>query len=144
MFDELTKYKHNNHFFFKSTDNLKDRCNAPTDKSGVYIIYSLKGGHIELIYIGRSGEIKKDGSLFSRKAGLGGIKDRLVNGKQFGEPIRNSWRTQMLKEKIEALDIYWYVTHNDNFVDCPRILESKLLQKHFDTYGRLPKWNNEF
>lgn len=144
MLDELTKYKHNNHFFFKPTDNLRDRCNAPTDKSGVYIIYSLKGGHIELIYIGRSGEVKKDGSLFIRKAGIGGIKDRLVNGKQFGEPRRNSWRTQMLIEKIEALDIYWYVTHNDNFVDCPKILEKKLLQKHFDIYGRLPKWNNEF
>lgn len=144
MLDELTKYKQSNHFFFKPADNLGDRCNAPNDKSGVYIIYSLKGGHIELIYIGRSGEVKKDGSLFIRKAGLGGIKDRLVNGKQFGESRHNSWRTQMLKEKIEALDIYWYVTHNDNFVDCPKILESRLLQKHFDIHGRLPKWNKEF
>ena len=144
MFDELTKYKHTNHFFFKPSDNLSERCNAPTDKSGVYTIYALKGGHVELIYIGRSGEVKADGSLFIRKAGLGGIKDRLVNGKQFGETRRSSWRTQMLKEKIEALDIYWYVTHNDKFVDCPRILENRLLQKHFDIYGRLPKWNNEF
>jgi hypothetical protein len=144
MFDELTKYKHSNHFFFKPSDNLRERCNAPTDKSGVYVIYSLKGGHVELIYIGCSGKVEKDGSLFIRKAGLGGIKDRLVNGKQFGDPRRNSWRTQMLKEKIEALDIYWYVTHSDNFVDCPRILENKLLQKHFDIYGRLPRWNNEF
>jgi hypothetical protein len=144
MFDELTKYKHSNHFFFKPSDNLRERCNAPTDKSGVYVIYSLRDGHVELIYIGCSGKVEKDGSLFIRKAGLGGIKDRLVNGKQFGDPRRNSWRTQMLKEEIEALDIYWYVTHSDNFVDCPRILENKLLQKHFDIYGRLPRWNNEF
>ena len=143
MFDELYKYKQNDHFFFKPTDNLGKVCNAPTDKSGVYVIYALKGGRIELIYIGRSGEVKSDGLLFIRKAGLGGLKDRLVNGKQFGEPRRNSWKQKMVDEKIEALDIYWYVTHNEKFIDCPRILENKLLQKHLDIYGRLPKWNNE-
>lgn len=143
MFDELSKYKQNDHFFFKPVDNLGQVCNAPTDKSGVYIIYALKGGRIELIYIGRSGEVKSDGSLFIRKAGLGGLKDRLVNGKQFGAARRNSWKTQMLAENIEGLDIYWYATHSDQFIDCPKKLENKLLQKHFDIYGRLPKWNNE-
>ena len=143
MFDELDKYKHNNHFFYRPVDSLSQVCNAPTDKSGVYLIYALKGGKIELIYIGRSGEIKKDGSLFIRKAGLGGLKDRLVNGKQFGEARRNSWKNRMVNEKIEALDVYWYVTHGVNFMDCPRVLENTLLQKHLGTYGRLPKWNNE-
>lgn len=143
MFDELNKYTQNDHFFFKPVDNLGQVCNAPTDRSGVYIIYALKGGRIELVYIGRSGEVKADGSHFIRKAGLGGLKDRLVNGKQFGAARRNSWKTQMLAEKIEGLDIYWYATHNDQFVDCPKKLENKLLQKHFDIYGRLPKWNNE-
>ena len=144
MFDELSKYDHSDHFFFSPADNLGQVCNAPTDKSGLYIIYALKNGRIELIYIGRSGEVKSDGSLFIRKAGLGGLKDRLVNGKQFGSPRRNSWKAQMLAEKIEAIDVYWYVTHNDKFVDCPRVLENKLLQKHFDIYGQLPRWNNEF
>jgi len=143
MFDELNKYKQNDHFFFKSTDNLEQVCNAPTDKSGVYIIYALKGGRIELIYIDRSGEVKSDGSLSIRKAGLGGLKDRIVNGKQFGDARRYSWKAQMQNEKIEALDIYWYVTHNDNFVDCPTILKNTLLQKHLDIYGQLPKWNDE-
>lgn len=143
MFDELNKYKHNNHFFFKPTDNLNSVCNAPNDKSGVYIVYALKGGRIELIYVGRSGEVKQDGTLFIRKAGLGGLKDRLVNGKQFGEPRRNSWKAVMNYEKIEVLDIYWYATHCEKYIDCPRIIESKLLQKHLDIYGRLPKWNNE-
>jgi len=143
MFDELTKYKSADHFFFRPTDNLRQVCNAPTDKSGVYLIYSLKSGEVELIYIGRSGEIKSDGKLFIRKAGIGGLKDRLVNGKQFGEPRRNSWRTKMTEEKIEALDIYWYATHDSSFAHCPRVLENKLLQRHLDTFGRLPKWNNE-
>lgn len=140
MFDELKKYNQNDHFFFKPIDNLGQVCNAPTDKSGVYIVYALKGGRIELIYIGRSGKVEKDGSIFIRKAGLGGIKDRIVNGHQFGKtPRKISWPKQILKENIEALDVYWYVTHNDKFNDCPRILENKLLQKHLDIYGRLPR-----
>ena len=143
MFDELRRYDHNDHFSFLPGDNLGKVCNAPTDKSGLYIIYALKKDRVELIYIGRSGEVKSDNSLFIRKAGFGGLKDRLVNGKQFGAPRHNSWKVQMLADQIDALDIYWYVTHNDNFVDCPRVLENKLLQKHYDIYGRLPKWNNE-
>jgi hypothetical protein len=142
MFDELNKYKHTNHFFFKRQDSLKTNCNAPTDKSGVYIVYALKGGKIELIYIGCSGKIEKDGSIFIRKTGLGGIKDRIVNGHQFGKtPRRISWPKQI--ENIEALDVYWYATHSDKFIDCPRIIESKLLQKHLTIYGRLPRWNKE-
>ncbi len=143
MFDELKKYKQNDHFFFKPMDNLEQVCNAPTDKSGVFIIYVLKGGRIELVYIGSSGEVKSDGSLFIRKAGIGGLKDKIVNGKQFGEARRNSWKKQMLAEKIEALDIYWYATHNDKFVDCPKTIENKLLQRHFNIFGRLPRWNND-
>ena len=143
MFDELKRYTKTDHFFFKPSDNLGQACNAPTNMSGVYVIYALKGGRVELVYIGRSGEVKQDGTLFIRKAGLGGLKDRLVNGKQFGEPRRNSWKAQMQKEGIEALDIYWYVTHCNSFVDCPRVVENKLLQRHYDVYGRLPKWNNE-
>ena len=83
--------------------------------------------------------------MFIRKAGLGGIKDRIVNGHQFGKiPRRISWVNQIEKERIEALDIYWYVIHCDKYSDCPRTLENKLLQKHFEIYGQLPKWNKEF
>lgn len=144
MFDELNKYEQQGHFFLSANSNLKEVCNAPTDKSGVYIVYALKRGNIELIYIGCSGKHSADGSMFIRKAGLGGIKDRIVNGHQFGKiPRRISWLNQMKLEGIETLDIYWYVTHCDHYSDCPRRLENRLLQKHFDIYGRLPKWNKE-
>ena len=142
MFDELNKYKQNDHFFFKRTDSLRQVCNAPTDKSGVYIVYALKKGRVELTYIGRSGKVQEDGTIFIRQAGLGGIKDRIVNGHQFGKfPRRISWPSQMTKENIEALDIYWYVTHNDKYIDCPSILEKQLLKKHSDIHGRRPRWN---
>ncbi|MEO6849785.1 MAG: hypothetical protein ABI203_02970 [Mucilaginibacter sp.] len=144
MFDELKKYKENAHFFFNPTDSLKEICNAPSNKSGIYLVYSLERGQVELIYIGRSGKLDKDGSMFIRKAGLGGLKDRIVNGHQFGKvPRRRSWPIQMFKEDIEALDVYWYVTHSGSFNDCPDIIENKLLVKYSNIYGCLPRWNNQ-
>ena len=144
MFDELNKYEQHDHFFLKAQDSLREVCNAPTDKSGVYIVCALKNGKIELIYIGCSGKHLGDDTMFIRKAGLGGIKDRIVNGHQFGKiPRRKSWIAQIEKEKIEALDIYWYATHNQKYSDCPRVLENTLLKKHLSIYGRLPKWNKE-
>lgn len=47
-------------------------CNAPTNKSGVYLVWnSTCNGNKELIYIGRSGK-KENGKIVHRKAGLGG------------------------------------------------------------------------
>ena len=144
MFDELKNYKNTNHFFFKSTDNLQQVCNAPTDKSGVYMVYTQNGVQIELLYIGRSGKLNKSGEMFIRKAGLGGIKDRLINGHQFGKTARKkSWPIQMEKENIHSLHVYWYATHDIECLDCPRILEKQLLNKYFLIYGKLPRWNKE-
>ena len=144
MFDELEKYPFTNHFFVMQSTNLKAVCNAPTDKSGVYIVYALKNGHIELVYIGCSGKKGKDSAISIRKSGLGGIKDRIVNGYQFGRISRRiSWINQMKIEKIEALDVYWFVTHDDNFNDCPREVEKIILQKHLDIYGEYPRWNKK-
>lgn len=142
MFDELAKYKLTNHFFLEATDSLSEKCNAPSTKSGIYIVYALKHGKIDLIYIGRSGRKNSDGSIFIRKAGLGGIKDRIVNGHQFGKvPRRISWINQMREENIEALDVYWYVTHDINNNDCPSEVEKELLQTYASIYGQLPRWN---
>ena len=144
MFDELNKYKHNDHFFLRPTDNLDQVCNAPIDKRGVYVFYALKGGRIELVYIGCSLEARSPKSSYISNKSLGSLKDRLVNGIQFGEPRKESLTKQLIEENIEALDIYWFVTHSDKFVDSPTDIEHTLLQMHFNIHGRLPRWNNEF
>ena len=145
MFDELDKYKNKDHFFFRPEDGLSQVCNAPNDKNGIYLVYALAQGKIELVYIGISGLEQKDGTLKTRKAGLGGMKDRIVNGHQFGKtPRRISWPIQMLKENIEALDVYWWVTYENELCDFPRTVEEELLKKYFDIYGGLPRWNKRF
>jgi hypothetical protein len=141
MFDELDKYKSNDHFFFSESDELKTVCNAPNNGIGIYIVYELNGGKIELIYIGSSGKILQNGN---KKVRIGGMWDRIVNGKQFGDARKRSWKTKIEEEKIEALDIYWYETFDKLNNDIPNTVEGILIQKFYEVYGMLPKWNKEY
>jgi hypothetical protein len=80
-----------------------------------------------------------------RRSGLGGIKDRLVNGHQFNNEKRHKcWPKQMNIEGIQHLIIQWYVTHGENFTDSPCYIEHCLLHEYFKFYGRLPRWNKKF
>ncbi len=141
MFDELNKYRENSHFFFNPKDNLAKVCNAPTNKNGVILVYALKKGKVELIYIGSTGKFEKDGSVAVNTEGLGGIKDNIINEIHFGKPRETSWPAKMIDEEIEALDVYWYVTHGDKYNDPPKMPEKKIMQVHLDVYGRYPRWN---
>lgn len=138
MIAELNSYTHRNHFFYKPNEELSEVCNAPIDQSGVYIIYKLQNDGVELIYIGSSGKLLPNGEIKHR---LGGLYDRLVNGKQFGSARRNSWSRKMKEEKITAIDVYWYVTYTEKLKHNPVEIEKMLRQKFFSLYGRLPAWN---
>lgn len=137
MFEVLNNYKHNGHFDYSPEDKLTSVCNAPTDKSGVYLIWATDDGVDKLLYIGRSGE-KVGGVIVHRKSGLGGIKDRLVNGHQFGnEPRKRIWPKIMRELGITKLSISWYDTEEDD----PEEVEKKLLKEVKSTFGVLPPWN---
>jgi len=137
MFDELKKYKNKNHFFFTAKEELETVCNAPKDKSGVYLVYELKNGRIELVYIGSSGKIQNNGTIKNRN---GGLYDRIVNGKQFGQPRKKSWKKKLIDENIDAFDIYWYDTET---TEIPSFVEATIIQRFFEVQGRLPRWNKE-
>jgi hypothetical protein len=138
MFDELNKYKTNDHFFFNPTDSLDEVCNAPDDKDGVYLVYELKNGNVNMVYIGTSG-IRVSGYL---KDGLFGLKKSIINGvPSENEKPSQSWPVKMLSENIDALDIYWYVTYKGNLKDHPESLQSMLLYKYLAIYGEFPPWN---
>ncbi|MBT7901142.1 MAG: hypothetical protein HN601_09415 [Candidatus Marinimicrobia bacterium] len=139
MFDELEKYNNNDHFFIDERVSLNEACNAPKNKSGVYYVLELSQGKINLVYIGSSGKMMNNGKIKHRQ---GGLYDRLVNGKQFGKPRRQSWLGKIQEEGIDALDIYWYDTFSDG--DIPAFVEGLIIQTYFDMYGCLPKWNKEF
>ena len=138
MFERLQYYQHCGSFKFGRFDDLKKVCNAPTNKSGVYMVWTEKSGERFLLYIGRSGKMV-NGVIEHRKAGLGGMKDRLVNGHQFGKTARKrSWPMIMEKQGISELDVYWY----DTGLDDPVEVEHALLAEFQDNYGQLPPWNS--
>ncbi len=139
MFAELKKYQNKDHFFFDKENELGNVCNAPRDKSGVYIIYELARGKVNLVYIGSSGKMQTNGKIKHRN---GGLYDRIVNGKQFGKARSISWKEKLAKENIDALDIYWYDTFSDK--DIPSYVEGIIIQRFYEMHGCLPKWNKEF
>lgn len=130
---DMNKYTESGNFLFRISDNLNKVCNAPSDKAGVYIIYALTDEYEKLVYIGRSGKMEPNGQLFIRK---GGLKDRLVNGKRDKEPRKNFWVREMTDKKIDVLKIYWFVTHNSTFIDCPEIIEGSLINKYNPVWNR--------
>ncbi len=135
MFEILNKYSHRGQFEFHADDNLRIVCNAPTDKSGVYIVWTNE----RLLYIGRSGK-KENGVIVHRKCGLGGIKDRLVNGHQFGKlPRRRIWPEKMKEMGLSVLSVFWYDTEEDDPVEVERLLLAEATYKN----GVLPPWNNQ-
>lgn len=129
---ELKKYTNSGSFIFKLVDNLNKICNAPKDKAGIYCIYALKNKQRELVYIGISGRITSDGKLFIRKDG---IKGRLVKGKRDGKSRKNYWLREIENEKLDSLEVNWFVTHNEQYIDCPKIIETLLVKKYN------PRWN---
>ena len=141
MFNILEKYKSNGHFFYEKNDNLREVCNAPRSGIGIYLIYALKKGKVELTYIGSTGKITQNGMIKTRK---GGIYDRIVNRKQFGEIRNRAWNKQIIIEEIEALDIYWYETFDHDNSDIPAMVEGQTIQQFYEIYGKLPNWNREY
>ena len=142
---ELEKYCENGNFSFDFSKSYKDVCNAPKNKSGVYLIYKIENDLETLIYIGSSGQRNKDGDL---KIRIGGIHSRLIKGyhpNRFGEIKRIqrclAFPKQMEKEKIQKIKIYWWVTHNEDFTDFPTDVETILNAKYLSINKKLPSWH---
>lgn len=78
--------------------------------------------------------------IVHRKCGLGGIKDRLVNGHQFGKlPRRRSWPMKMREMGLSVLSVFWFDTENDD----PEKVEELLLAEATYKNGVLPPWNKQ-
>lgn len=147
MFEtELKKYKIKGNFSFKSSELLKDKCNAPADQGGVYLIYKIVKEEEILVYIGSSGQRRADGTL---KVRGGGMKDRIVNGyhpNKFGRIDRikrhKAFPEQMQREQIGEIKFYWWVTYDDENSDFPTDIEKRLRDNYCLKFGKLPDWHS--
>jgi len=146
MFEkELKKYKTFGTFYFKHSESLKEKCNAPTNQSGVYLIYKIVNEAEILIYIGSSGQRNKDGTLKVRR---GGIRDRLINGyhpNKFGQTKRikrhKAFPQQMQLENINELRFYWWITYDNENLDFPTDVETMLTNKYSCHFRKKPDWH---
>ena len=121
----LSKYNIKGEFTFKPHESLIVKCNAPTNYSGIYLIYDKE----KIIYIGSSGQ-KLNGELKNRKCRLGGMKDRIINGfhPKFGKIKRKKIFPMIMMElNIDEITFKWYVTYDyiNNF-DFPTDIEKKI------------------
>ncbi len=125
MFQEPKKYKESGHFFFEAENDLEKVCNAPKDKDGVFKVIELRNGRVDLVYFGYSN---------SR-----GLFNEIVNGLHYDKnPRKVGWTYQLLKDRTDALDVYWYVTtgKDNQKKEC-----IEMLKDYMDIMGQLPKWN---
>ena len=142
MYKELKKVKISGHFVFSADDQLENVCNAPENAAGIFMVYDVKGEEKTLIMVGSTGTIQNDGLL---KVKSGGLYDKIVNGHQFAKTGRKySWPTQMQKEEISQIEVFWYETFNAKNKVIPTYLEGQMLQNFLDENGTLPKWNIAF
>ena len=92
--------------------------------------------------VGSTGTIQNDGTLKTKN---GGLYDKIVNGQQFAKTGRKyTWPTQMQKEEIAQLEVFWYETFNAKTSIIPTFVEAQVLQSFFTENGRLPRWNVAF
>ena len=138
MYKELEKFTVKGNFTFTQEDNLEAVCNASEAGSGVFVVYGDK----ELIMVGSTGTVQNDGTL---KIKNGGLYDKIVNGHQFAKTGRKySWPTQMKKESIDSLEVFWFETFNSDAKSIPTSVEGQVLQNFLDENGKLPRWNVAF
>ncbi|PCJ80526.1 MAG: hypothetical protein COA49_08645 [Bacteroidetes bacterium] len=125
MFQEPKDYTAADHFFFESEQELELVCNAPKEKNGVFKVLELRNGRINLVYIGYS----SSGDLFNE----------IVNADHFTKQSRKTaWTHQMIKDRTDALDIYWYVTPNKEKAKKESV---QMLKDFLENTGKFPKWN---
>lgn len=136
MFDEINKYKNNDHFFFKPESKLVELTKNIPDKPGVFYIFRLSRGRVDLIFIGRTGLLSENPENQSLRKELG--------DSETGKKFQAFFDEKMKKEDVDALDIYWYVTMDKNHQDLPYYTEGLLLQRYFEVFGDIPPWNRDF
>ena len=138
MFEILNKYINKVSFYFRKGNKLSEVSKDVPNEPGVYYFVRIKENKSEIVYIGASGTVYKNG-VFSEQL----LNKRLNN--QQDKISRQKFFEQKLKEEdIIELQIHWFITYDKNNLDLPGYVEGRLIQKYFSKYKRLPDWNKKF
>jgi len=131
MFDELKKYGKKGHFIFLKGNNLVGVGKDVPEFPGVYYIIRLANRNVDLVFMGKSG----------LKASSGEKEDSLL--KQSINLKQELLDVKMSEANIDGLDIYWFVTMDQDHHDLPDYVLGLIMQNFYKVYGRFPEWNAE-
>lgn len=88
--------------------------------------------------------IGKSGTIIQERNSKGQTLRSSINNKQENMKRQDYFSQKIDNEQIEALDIYWFVTIDENNRDLPGYVEGLLMQQYFEIYGQLPEWNRAY
>lgn len=118
----------------ESTATIVAASSVP-DAPGVYMICGGQEDASHLVYVGKAGTIRTDGS-FKRQQ----LPGRLTATR--GDQSSNAYFQGKMREgTLDQLIFRWFVTYSENSRIIPVKAEGDLLQAYFDDFSRLPDWN---
>jgi hypothetical protein len=135
--DSIRNFPNNGSFVLQPGQDVRSQIKegGVPDEPGIYLICGTKGETARLMYIGKAGTLKKDGSF----------RDQMLCGrlsaKQEGISRQKFYQEKMAELQLDHLLFYWFVTFNSGIRIIPAKAEADLIQKYFDDNGYLPPWN---
>jgi hypothetical protein len=99
------------------------------DLPGIYLIFGRRASDLDLLNIGKSGTMNRNGTFKGQTLRL-----RLTRGKQGSIPRRDFFPQQLADLQLDALRFYWYVTFTDTLRILPAKAEADLLQIYFNIW----------
>ena len=139
LIEEYIKSNQNGKFELKKDENINTiiRKKEVPNSYGIYIIYSIKNSSKDIIYIGKSGTMKNDGTF--RNQGIAIRLTRIQNRL----PRRIYFQNVIEEYKFEKLEFLWITTFDENYQEIPSSSEAKMLQAYFSEYKKLPLLNKQ-
>lgn len=124
-------------FALKCGENLRQciHSNDVPEVPAAYLIYAVRRRRAELLYIGKSGTMRTDGTL--KNQGLA-TRLRMKQGKQWRAEF---YEEEMRQRRLSGLEFRWWATFDRSVRILPAWAEAQLFQAYFDENGRLPAWN---
>lgn len=136
-YNNINSYSYNNSSF---SLNINEKLSKKVkeiklpNSFGIYIIYKNQKSYENIIYIGKAGEIKNDGSFRNQ-----GLLKRLKNVRN--NKTANNYFKELFCDDIDKIIIEYFET-SDGII--PSFVEASLIQEYFSKFLRLPLLNKSY
>lgn len=136
-YNNINSYSYNNSSF---TLNINEKLSKKVkeiklpNSFGIYIVYKNQKSYENIIYIGKAGEIKNDGSFKNQ-----GLLKRLTNVRN--NKTANNYFKELFCDDIDKIIIEYFET-SDGII--PSFVEASLVQEYFSKFSKLPLLNKSY